>query len=216
MPTIRAKILEYLLAHLEGADDDELTEALGLKRRQQANDRCNKMAKEGLIERRPGKKIRNFVADAARASTVLEAEQALPENDMPWYWEGNVQGCVIDYLKSQGYSITRSANTRTRETGKDVEASRDGQVKWVTVKGYPEGTSKTHPSTQAGHWFKQALFDVIAWRGESPTATIVMAMPDFDRYRNLAKKVAWLEPLASFGYFWVRDDGTVLATEIAA
>lgn len=209
MPTIKVKILEYLLAHPEGADDDELTEALGLSRRQQANNRCNRMAREGLIERRAGKKIRNFVADTVKASATIEVEQTMTENEMPWFWEGNVQSYVIDDLKSQGYAITRSANTSTHETGKDIEASRDGEVLWVTVKGYPEGTAKTHPSTQAGHWFKQALFDVVAWRGESSTAMIVMALPDYDRYRTLAKKVAWLESAANFSYYWVHKDHSV-------
>jgi len=210
MPTIRAKILEYLLAHSEGADDDELAEALDLKRRQQANSRCRQLAEDGLLGRHSGKKIRNFVLDSIRALAIINSEQALPEKDMPWFWEGNVQNCVIEFLKSQGYSITRSANTITHETGKDVEASRHGQILWITVKGYPKGTPKTHPSTQAGHWFKQALFDVVAWRGESSIATVVMALPDFDRYRNLTKKVTWLEPIARFTYFWVREDGSVV------
>lgn len=209
MPTIKVEILEYLLTHPEGADDDELTEALDLKRRQQANSRCNRMAKEGLIERRAGKKIRNFVANAAKVSATIEAEQTMTENEMPWFWEGNVQSYVIDYLKSQGYAIKRSANTSTHETGKDIEASRDGKVLWVTVKGYPEGTKKTHPSTQAGHWFKQALFDVVAWRGESQTAAIIMALPERERYHGLAKKVAWLEAAANFGYYWVHEDHSI-------
>lgn len=132
MPTIKVKILEYLLVHSEGADDDELAKALDLKQSQQANSRCREMAKEGVIERRhrPGVKIRNFVSGTDRAISLIEAQQALPENEMPWTWEGNVQNRVIDFLKSQGYSITHSANTRTHETGKDIEANRRGQVLW--------------------------------------------------------------------------------------
>jgi hypothetical protein len=211
MPTIKVKILEYLLAHPEGADDDELADALALTRRQQANSRCNQLAKEEIVERRKDKKFINLIRDAERAAKMIEAESTGLEKEMSWYWEGNVQSRVIDFLKSQGYFITRSANTSTHETGKDVEASQDGQVLWVTVKGYPEGTSKTHPSTQAGHWFKQALFDVVAWRGESSTADIVMALPDNenDRYRNLAKKVHWLESVAKFSYYWVHEDGSI-------
>ena len=214
MPTIRTRILEYLLEHHEGADDDELAEALNLTRRQQANNRCNNMAQDGLVERRRvGKKIRNFVADSEQAKSVIEQENTATEVDMPWYWEGNVQTRVIEFLKSEGYSIVRAANTRTREQGKDIEAKKNETVLWVTVKGYPEGTEKTHPSTQAAHWFKQALFDIVAWRSASLQAELSIALPDFPRYHDLLTKVAWLQPVANFSILWVRQDGAFAVTK---
>lgn len=214
MPTIRVKILQYLLEHNDGADDDELAESLDLTRRQQANNRCHKMEKEGLVERRRvGNKIRNFIADSKRAGLVIRREYESSEADMPWFWEGNVQTYVVEFLKSQGYSIVKAANTRTHERGKDIEARKGDRVLWVTVKGYPEGTERTRPSTQAPHWFKQALFDIVAWRGESSQAKLSIALPDYSRYHDLLDKVAWLLPIANFSILWVHEDGTVAVSK---
>ena len=127
----------------------------------------------------------------------------------PWFWEGNVQNAVIAHLQDNGYRIVRSANTATRETGKDIEAQGSTGPLWVTVKGFPAGTPRTQPSTQASHWFKQALFDIIVWRGENSEAELVLALPDFQRYRRLAEKVHWLQAVARFAYFWVDEHGTV-------
>lgn len=129
--------------------------------------------------------------------------------DEPWFWEGNVQAAVLEYLTKQGYSIVRYADTAKREQGKDIEACRDSECLWVTVKGYPKGTPKTHPSTQAAHWFKKALYDIVAWRGESEKAELSIALPEYPRYRNLAGKIAWLRPVARFSFSWVGEDGSV-------
>jgi len=69
--TIQDRILQYLAQHPEGVDDDELTVALGLKQRQQANMRCRKLQKFGIvIRRRVDGKIRNFLnPDAVLAET---------------------------------------------------------------------------------------------------------------------------------------------------
>jgi len=206
--TIRARILAYLRDHPEGVDDDELARALKLKARQQANSRCRQLAAEGIVERRRVRgKIRNFLVDPEKA--FGPRVQPEPAEDRPWFWEGNVQDVVIRYLRSQRYRIVSFADTASRQPGKDIEAERDGVPLWVTVKGYPEGTARTHPSTQAGHWFKDALFDIVLWRGESETAELTLAMPDFPRYRSLADKVTWLQPVARFSFIWVTEDGTV-------
>jgi hypothetical protein len=78
------------------------------------------------------------------------------------------------------------------------------------VKGYPRGTGKTHPSTQAGHWFKQAVFDIIEYRGENEIAELGMALPDFPRYRALAQKINWFQSVARFVYYWVQESGEVV------
>lgn len=218
MSTIRERILVYLQRHPEGIDDDELALALGLKRRQQANSHCRQLAAEGIVVRRTvDDKIHNFLAPCARAAQDIPARalavstppQQDAAGDRAWYWEGHVQDRVIEHLRLSGYRIVRSADTASRETGKDIEAySPDGPL-WITVKGYPVGTPRTQPTTQASHWFKQALFDIVAWRGESANAQLALALPDFPRYRRLAEKVRWLQPVARFAYFWIDEDGTV-------
>jgi hypothetical protein len=206
--TIRDRILIYLRDHPEGVDDDELARALKLKARQQANSRCRQLADEGIVERRRVRgKIHNFLI--APEQVLVAPATPEPVEDQPWFWEGNVQDMVIEYLRNQRYRIVRSADTASRQPGKDIEAESDAGPLWVTVKGYPKGTPRTRPSTQAGHWFKQGLFDIVVWHGEDPEAELAFALPDFSRYRDLAARVAWLQPVARFSFIWVMEDGTV-------
>jgi predicted transcriptional regulator len=50
--TVRDRIIEHLKSHGEGVDDDMLSQALGLTRRQHANQECRKLESVGLVERR--------------------------------------------------------------------------------------------------------------------------------------------------------------------
>lgn len=206
--TIRDRIIEYLGQHPEGVDDDALADALNLKRRQQANSRCRQLAQEGILQRRKVHgKIHNFLIGPIPARDTEVARE--PQETRPWFWEGNVQAVVVRHLCSKGYDILSEANTATRQPGKDVIAHSDRGLLWVTVKGYPEGTDRTRPSTQAGHWFKNALFDMVVWHGDDAGADLALALPDFPRYRKLAARVAWLQPVARFSFLWVLEDGTV-------
>lgn len=77
------------------------------------------------------------------------------------------------------------------------------------MKGYPKGTEKTRPSTQAGHWFKDVIFDVIEYRGESAEAELAVALPDYPCYRALAGKITWFQAAAKFTYYWVQENGDI-------
>lgn len=215
--TIREEIAAYLKRHPEGADDDYLAKVLNLSARQQANSRCRDLEKEGLVERRKVRgKIHNFwisregrgVTKASTPAKELTAEKKSKTEN--WFWEGNVQAQVVSYLAGQGYNIMSVADTASHQRGKDIEAEKNGKPAWISVKGFPEGTAKTHPSTQAGHWFKQAVFDILEYRGEDPDAKLGLALPDFPRYRNMAEKIAWLQPVAEYTYYWVQETGDVL------
>lgn len=214
--TIRERIVVFLKNHPEGVDDDTLAETLGLKYRQQANSRCRQLEKEGLVvRRRVSGKIHNFwVGNKQDSITQIPPSQTGPPlksgGGKPWCWEGNVQATVVRYLATQDCIIRSVADTASRKPGKDIVAERKGKPIWITVKGYPEGTSKTHPSTQAGHWFKQAVFDIIEYRGEGEVAELGIALPDFPRYRSLAQRINWFQPVAKFAYYWVREGGEVV------
>lgn len=95
----------------------------------------------------------------------------------PWSWEGNVQSKIVGKLKSEGWRIVQAVNTASRDAGKDIVAERDGKTLWVTVKGFPAGTPKTSPTTQARHWFARATFDVVLWRGEDAETHIAVGLP---------------------------------------
>ncbi|HIJ71180.1 MAG TPA: MarR family transcriptional regulator [Planctomycetes bacterium] len=207
--------MAVLQQHPEGIDDDILAETAVLKQRQQANSRCRQLEKEGLVVRRRVRgKIRNFWIDSkqiAPLQTPLSQDPQPPKRvgAKSWFWEGNVQAAVVRYLAIQGYNIRSVADTASRQPGKDIIAERSGLQLWITVKGYPRGTSKTPASTQAGHWFKSAIFDIIVYRGQSDVAQLGMALPDFPRYRSLTKKSGWFQSAATFSYYWVSKNGEI-------
>ena len=104
----------------------------------------------------------------------------------PWYWEGNVQSKVVNYLVLNGHTIRSVADTASRTTGKDIIASIDDNELWISVKGYPE---KSH-HVQARHWFSGALFDLILYHGENPEVRLGIALPDgFTTYGNLVPRI---------------------------
>ena len=92
MKTIRTQIIEYLDTHPNGVNDDQLSRALKLKQRQQANSRCRQLVEEGFVERRKlnGKICNYLIVDAARALEAKPGREAIDPKDQPWFWEGNV------------------------------------------------------------------------------------------------------------------------------
>lgn len=216
--TIKQRIISYLQSYPKGIDDDELARALNLRTRQQANSRCRELEKEGLvIRRRINGKTHNYwagkevtVTPSAPSVSTQKSRSTLPKSEN-WFWEGNVQAKVINYLVGQGYNIRSVADTASHQPGKDVVAEKDGEHLWVSVKGYPQGTDRTNPSAQAGHWFKQVIFDVIEYRERDGNVLLAVALPDYPRYRSLALKISWFKPVANFSYLWVKEDGAVSA-----
>ena len=209
--TIAQRILELLQRQPQGLDDDQIAEVLSLKVRQQANSRCRQLQKEGYVTRRPmNGKIRNFSTERPIPVTVFEANTALNQVAGLWFWEGNVQAQVVQHLTAQNYQIRSVADTARRQQGVDIIADRDGEQLWVSVKGYPVGTSRTNPSVQAGHWFKQAIFDVLDYRGQDSAVSLGVGLPDYPRYRSLARKISWFKPVGGFRYFWVEANGQVI------
>lgn len=211
--TIRDNIIKVLMNHPEGIDDDDLARVLNLSARQQANSRCRQLAKEGLVIRRQFQgKIHNYWAGKdipdVKVETVESNNVDLPRNS-DWFWEGNVQSVVINFLVTQGYKILSAADTATHQTGIDIKAIKDNNEFWVTVKGYPRDTQKTNPSVQASHWFKQAIFDIIEYRQIRKDVKLAAAFPDFRRYRRISEKITWFKPVANFEYIWVDERGNV-------
>jgi hypothetical protein len=211
--TIEERILASLKMHTEGLDDGELTKLLNLPNRAQVNMRCLSLQKRGIVYRRKvDGKIRTFLIDASVPKKSSKGKRASVDTTElhRWCWEGNVQSHIIRFLVSQGYSIQSVANTITREQGVDIIAEINGHQVWITVKGYPKGTDKTNPSTQAGHWFSGAIFDILKYRGKASQVGLAVGLPDFPRYRSLAGQITWFKPIAKFSYFWVSESGDVI------
>src|SRR3546814_5149629 len=95
-----------------------------------------------------------------------------------WHTEANVQASLVTALAGAGWRILSVANTATKEHGIDVIGSRDGQTAGVEVKGFPSlgyaepapagEVKRTSPSTQAGHWYSQAVLAAMRLRSKEP------------------------------------------------
>lgn len=209
-----------ILAALSHASlcDDCLSAASDVRPRQQVYSICTGLHASKLIHRNHGKcdhcrkaKLTNSRLNNQRPHEETAAA-ALPsstpaQESRPWYWEGNVQARVVSHLAKSGYAIRSVADTASREAGKDIVAvGSNGLELWVSVKGYPENSG----NVQARHWFSEAIFDLLLYRGQDPEARLALALPAGSiTYSNLLPRIAWLKQTMQFQVFWVSEDGSV-------
>lgn len=136
-----------------------------------------------------------------------------------WHTEANVQAHLVTSLATDGWRILSVANTATKEHGIDVIASREGGTVGIEVKGFPSRTyadpgragqrKRTSPSTQAAHWYAQAVLAAMRLRGREPEWHSVIALPDFPRYRALHSETAGSLAAAAIEVWWVDAQGRV-------
>ena len=136
-----------------------------------------------------------------------------------WSWEGNVQAAVVAFLVSEGWSVTRVADTASKEHGTDIEAVLAGVRGHVEVKGWPSAhyvdparageQKKTQPATQARVWFADAIVHALRLRTINPGDVVAVALPAVDTYLRLWEGIR--PPVVSVGIalLWVAQDGTV-------
>jgi hypothetical protein len=136
-----------------------------------------------------------------------------------WFWEGNVQTAVANYLAGEGWTIEQAADTASRARGIDLLATKDGRKLAVEVKGYPSATyargaqqgmpKRTNPTNQAPKWFSQALFKAITSTNGEGGPEVAIAFPDHPRFRGLLAKSEWALRRLKIGVYLVREDGVV-------
>jgi hypothetical protein len=134
-------------------------------------------------------------AFAERRARGERRVQAVSGGTSDWYWEGNVQTALVRYLRREGWKIEATADTATKAQGDDIRATKDGQTLRVEVKGWPTKgyadplraaeTKRTTPSTQAGHWYSQAILRVMRDLGRHPGDLVSIGLPDWPRFRAL-------------------------------
>ena len=126
---------------------------------------------------------------------------------------------MVTALAHEGWLILSVANTATKEHGIDVIASRDGQTVGVEVKGYPSReyadparageVKRTRPSTQAVHWYAQAVLAALRLRSKESGWRRVIAFPDFPRYRDLYSETSSSLDAAKVDVWWVSTAGSL-------
>jgi Holliday junction resolvase-like predicted endonuclease len=136
-----------------------------------------------------------------------------------WHTEARVQSAIISYLARTGWQITSAADTARREHGIDIVAIRQGHALAIEVKGFPsryyadpsraDEQKKTQPSTQAKHWYAQAVLAAMLTRSRRPRDQAVIALPDFPRYRKLYSESAGSLQQCAIELWWVSENGAV-------
>jgi hypothetical protein len=128
-----------------------------------------------------------------------------------------VQAVFAGYLREQGWTVTSEADTATKARGVDVLATKGDRRLGAEVKGWPskgyadprraEEVKKTQPTTQAGHWFSQALMKALMLLDSHPDHESLIVLPDFPRYRDLAARTRTGRVLAGVHLVLLREDG---------
>lgn len=180
--------------------------AVGWSRRQSTNAAGRALAAKGVLHREKGPCAR---CGRVKMVSRLAVDEGVGAN-RPWHWRDHVLALVADFLAAQGYRVHPAADASPKQRDADIAATRDGETLWVTVKGYPEGSSKNAATAQARRWFSTAMLDVVRYRTERPDVTIGVGLPDgFPAYLELAAEVAWLKNTVPFRFFWVAENGNV-------
>lgn len=147
------------------------------------------------------------------------------END--WFWEGNVQGAVLDYMQNEEeFSILSSGQAGAAEQGLEIVAERTvGEVavhRLVTVRGWPSqlytrgsmaGQPRSaRPEVVARGWIAQAVFDLALSRGADPDLDLSLALPTMASYVRYLQRLRWFLSAARATVYLVSQDGRVSVT----
>ena len=137
--------------------------------------------------------------------------------EQEWYEETNVARKIRDFLESKGWVILKF-NEDKRQKGPDIIAMKNHKKLIVEVKGYPsrkyvKGEKKgelkpTHPSSQAAHWFAEALLSVVKEKSKDREVDIGIGLPKFPRYLKLMREVSILSALG-LRFYVVDENGKV-------
>jgi hypothetical protein len=136
-----------------------------------------------------------------------------------WFWEGNVQAAIADYLGASGWTVIGLADTASKARGFDIAAQQGNRHLVVEVKGFPSKdyadprrageTKRTIPLNQAPKWYAQAILKAMRTRGSLPSAEIAIGLPDYPRYRTLIQETEGSLRHLGFGVYLVDDQGEV-------
>lgn len=194
MLTLAERILELLTPGV-GLDDDELAAQLGVIR-QQVDETCNRLARQGLVVREPG--WRGKIVNRRTGAAVLEPRRAPPQRAGDLITEDDVKRALKEYLETQGYEVTVMWG---RERGIDIDArSPDGRLV-IEAKG------EVASQPQQTNYFLGALGELVQ-RMSDERASYGLALPDNKVFRGLVSRLpAMARQRLGLRVFLVTRDG---------
>lgn len=115
-----------------------------------------------------------------------------------WFWEGNVVETLEKHFKNLGWSIVCKADTASRQSGVDLHAKMGDTELLIEAKGYPSTTYQrgarqgrpkpTKPTTQARHWYAQALLCAMLMQNDHPSSIVAIAFPEFPVFTRMVDR----------------------------
>jgi Holliday junction resolvase-like predicted endonuclease len=140
--------------------------------------------------------------------------------DESWHTEASVQAAVVSHLARQGWRVLSVADTVSRQHGIDIVADKHGRAVGVEVKGFPSRNyadpgraaevKRTQPTTQARHWYAQAILAAMLTSSRRTELEPVIALPDLPRYRNLHSDTRKSLDACGIVVWWVSPAGEVV------
>jgi hypothetical protein len=134
-----------------------------------------------------------------------------------WAWEGDVQNFFVAFLGRHGWTILGMADTATKQRGVDILAGKGDRLLGAEVKGWPSKgyadvrraheAKRTQPTTQAVHWFSQALLKAMMLLDSHPDHESLMVLPDYPRYRDLGRRTRTGRAAANVHIAFVQRNG---------
>jgi hypothetical protein len=135
-----------------------------------------------------------------------------------WFWEGNIQARIVDSLLKEGYLVD-SADTLLKQRGPDIVAKKGNETILFEIKGWPAGSivdgprkgmpKKAPAILQARHWFGEALLTLMIAKTSFPNYSLILGLPDFQRYRNLIEQTRRAIDLLGLKIWFVTENGIV-------
>jgi hypothetical protein len=219
--TRRDQVLHLLAEHPEGLTDTQLATLTGASH-QTINQTCRRLAAEGFLHRDDA-----FAPIVNRSNGTTPSPRPAPTISTPyheeWFWEGNVQTALVHHLGELGASIRSEADTATRAHGTDVIAVLDGRTLHIEVKGWPSKSyadaSRAHerkptaPTSQAKHNMSDAISTALRLRSKHRIDRVIIVVPDFPRYRNLAAEALGTLARVDIEIWFVDETGEVSAAQ---
>ncbi|MEA2572816.1 MAG: hypothetical protein QOH93_114 [Chloroflexia bacterium] len=141
-----------------------------------------------------------------------------------WFWEGNLQERVLDYMQNdEGLTILSPGQPTAQESGIEIVAEKmvgDMPVHHlVTVRGWPSNVYTkgklvgqprvARPETIAREWMAQAVLDLALNRGTDPELSLSIALPTMAGYIRYLQRLRWFLASARVSVYLVSQEGRV-------